>query len=80
MDRRTPAGPAGMTAVARKERVFAYVPHELAGEAARLGWLWRGPLPSPHGHYSDLWEFVCCCGRPAMHPRASGDRAAKKAL
>ncbi len=31
-----------------------YVPHHLVPECAEQGWTDEGPLPSPHGWYSNL--------------------------
>jgi hypothetical protein len=64
MERRADPPPAR-----RRSGVFAYIPHALRDDALMLGWLWSARLPSPHGAYSDLWEYRCCCGRPAFHPR-----------
>lgn len=51
------------------DRVFALIPLALIEDACRLGW---NPSPAlhgtPHGHYSALCEFVCCCGRAPLMP------------
>lgn len=51
------------------QRTFAFIPLALIADACRIGW---NPSPAlhgtPHGHYSALCEFVCCCGREAKLP------------
>lgn len=51
------------------ERVFAFIGLVLVEEACQLGW---NPTPAlfgtPHGMYSALCEWVCCCGRAPILP------------
>ena len=44
-------------------RVFRIIRHDDADRAVALGYLLTGPLEAPHGAWSMLWEWVCCCGR-----------------
>ena len=51
------------------DRTFALIALAFVEDACCIGW---NPTPAlhgtPHGVYSALCEFVCCCGRTPVLP------------
>jgi hypothetical protein len=56
------------------EIVLKYAPHAYIEDYLKLGWLPSGIdgglFGTPHGRYSIIVEFLCCCGRPEKMPHA----------
>lgn len=44
--------------------LYRYIPHHMAEDASRMGWLIVGICPEHHGCYSVLGQWLCECPAP----------------